>query len=205
MKIYELWWHWFPSAMHGSVICLTDPNNTQKNTYTDIRRFPCEKFQTFLYAATFTLSLITFALFFEPEYAFEETIPALSIACLSFLALGLPRFIEFRKISTSIQDSDVLRNPGQHGRRELLIIGLGVAFFSLAILGPFILAFITTPAVWMGAVLGMIAGMSSSQLAFALYTQRWEKNNHVKLYRYVVWFRDERNRKTVIEYGVRSE
>jgi hypothetical protein len=173
--------------------------------YTDTSRFPCWRFQIFLYAATFTLSLITFALFFEPEYAFEETTSALSIACLSVLVLGLPSFLEFRRISKGILNSGTLKNTGQRTRKELLIVGLRVVFFSIAILGPFILAFITAPTVWMGAVLGMIAGMSGSQLAFALYTQRWEKINNIKLYRYTVWFRDERNRKIVTEYGVRSE
>ncbi len=158
-----------------------------------------------LYAATFILALITFAVFFEQEYALVETISALGMVCLFSLVLGVPRFLEFKKISKKIRNSGISRNTGKYGQKELLIASIGVVFFTFAILGPFILAFVAPPTVWLGAVLGMVAGISGSQLAFASYTMRWEKINLVKLYRYTVWFRDERNRRVVTEYGVRSE
>jgi len=187
------------------VIFLTDPHQIRKETYMETGGFPGWRHQTQLSGIILGLSCVTFALLFDPKYVLKEWITALVAACPPFLALSLPQFLEFRKISHEILNSGISRKPRQHGRNELVKACLAVVFFFIIVLGPFVLFFFTPPVVWLASVLGMIMGLSGSQFFFSLHIKRWERAHGVKLKRFTVWFRDERNRRVILEYGVRAE
>lgn len=75
----------------------------------------------------------------------------------------------------------------------------------MMILFPLVLPFFTPPVIWLCSVLGMIIGLSGFQFLFTLYILQWERAYRVKLRRFTVWLWDERDRKKIVEYGVRAE
>jgi len=187
------------------VVSLSDPSRMREKTYVETSGFPGWRYQIPLSGAVFVFSSMTLALLSGSEHAPEEVVPALVAVCLSFIIVGLPQFLEFRRISQEIVSSGISRKSGDPTGRDQVRVGLGVVVLFMMVLGPLFLSFFVPPLIWFGSVLGMIIGLSSSQITFSLYVRRWEKAHGVKLSRFTVWLRDERNRKVVIEYGVRSE
>jgi len=187
------------------MISLSDPNRMRKETHVETSGFPGWRYQIPLSGTMLVLSSVTFALLFDLEYALEEVLPTVVAACLSFIIVGLPQFLEFRKISKELTSLGISRKLRDPSKKELVKVGLGVVILTMIVLGPLFLSFFAPPSIWLGSVLGMMIGLSSSQIIFTLYIRRWEGVHGVKLSRFTIWLRDERNRKVVIEYGVRSE
>ena len=134
-----------------------------------------------------------------------EVSAAFVTASLAFLAVGLPRFLEFRKMSVELLGSGVSAKSRKHNRNELVRAGLGSAFFFAIVLGPFLLLFFAPSVLWFSSVLGMILGLSGSQMSFTLHIRHWEMAHRLKVKRFTVWHYNEKNRRVVIEYGVRAE
>ncbi len=187
------------------MVFLTNVHEKPGNTYTEISGFPGWRRQLHVSAIVLTLSCATFALFFDPKTALIEGVAAFTTASIAFLVVGLPRFLYFRKISGELLGSGMSSKRPNSSRNELIRATSGTAFFFAAVLGPLILVFLAPPEIWFGSVLGMIIGFSASQFLFTLNVRRWETAHKVSLKRFTVWFYDGKNRKVVLEYGVRVE
>ena len=183
---------------------LTDTNETRKDTQVETSGFPGSRHQLAISSIVLVVSCITFALFFDLKNAFEEGTSFLISVLITSFTIGLPQFLDFRKIREEILNSGLVVKRRKPKSSWLIRLEYG-AFFSGMVFGPFILLFFVTPAIWFGSILGMISGFSLSQLSYLLYIRLWEKTNRVKLKRFTVWLYDEQKRRAVLEYGVRAD
>jgi hypothetical protein len=187
------------------VIFLGYPERIPEETHTETGEFPAWRHQLLISSVVFALSLATFLALINGEAAVGEVSAASVTASLAFLAVGAPRFLEFRKISMELLDSGESAKSRKRGRSESIKAGLETAFFFAVVLGPFVLLFLAPPAIWFSSVLGMVLGLSASQSLFTLHIRRWETVHRLKLKRFAVWYYNEKNRKVVFKYGVRAE
>lgn len=187
------------------MIFLAYPQKIPEETHTETGEFPAWRHQLLISTIVFGLSLVTFVALIDPEAAVGEVSAAFVTASLAFLAVGLPQFLEFRKMSGELLNSGVSAKSREHVRSEFIRAGFGSAFFLAIVLGPFLLLFLAPPALWFSSVLGMILGLSASQTSFTLYIRRWEVAHRLKLKRFTVWHYNEKNRRVVLKYGVRAE
>lgn len=178
-------------------------HNSWKETFIETKHFPGWRHQLLVSGIVFVLSCTIFALLFDLNYAIEEGITFFISCSIVFLIAGLPHILDFYRIQKQLLREGQITK--QNHSYNVFRIGLRITFFVLMMFGPFVLLYFVPPAAWFGSLLGIIIGLSASQFFFTLYVRQWEKTHNIKLKRFNVWSYDEKKRKVILRYGVRSE
>jgi hypothetical protein len=184
---------------------LTDSPDVSKETFMDVGGFPGWKHQIVVSGVMFMLACAIFVMLLHSNAMFEVSIISLLTAAIIFLAMGLPQFLDFQKMQREILTKGFATKQGEPGRKKGFGISLSLGFFLVIVFGPFVLLFVAPPVLWFGCVLGMIGGFSAAQFSLSLYIRRWETKHKRTLNRFTKWCYDERQRRVVLEYGVRGE
>jgi len=184
---------------------LTDSPDVPKEMFMEMSGFPGWKHQIVVSGIVFMLAGAIFLMFLHPNAMFEVSIISVLTAAITFLTMGLPQFLDFQKMQLEILSKGFATKPREPGRKKGFGISLSLGFFFVIVFGPFVLLFVAPPVLWFGVVLGMIVGFSAAQFFLSLYIRRWEIKHKIKLSRFTKWCYDERQRRVVLEYGVRGE
>jgi len=163
--------------------------------------YPGSRIQPFVSAGLLMLSLAVF-LMFSPGDVVVQALLFVVFASLTFSVAIFPQYTEFMSMADTLVRDGVAKARDVKGLRRLLPL---FSLLMVLLVAPILLLVVAPPELFLGSLMGIIAGFTGFQLVFALYVRGWERARGLRVSRYSLVSEDERGYRLVLEYGLRAE
>jgi hypothetical protein len=110
--------------------------------------------------------------------------------------------MEFKGMVVALERDGVAKAKSVKGLRRFVPL---LSLLTMLIFAPILLLAVAPPGLFLGCLMGIIAGFSTFQLAFTFYVRAWGDSKGLRISRYNLVSKDERGKRVVLEYGLRAE
>jgi hypothetical protein len=163
--------------------------------------YPGGRFQPVLSALVLLLSLALFSMYATGDVVVQALFLVI-FASLTFCVAIFPQYMEFKGMVGALEREKVAKAKTVKGVRRFIPL---ISLLVVLILAPVLLLIAAPPGIFLGCLMGIIAGFSAFQLAFTAYVRAWGDSKGLKISRYNLVSKDERGKRVVLEYGLRAE
>lgn len=165
------------------------------------RPYPGSRVQPFISATLLVLSLAVFAMFSSGDVVVQALLFVI-FASLTLSVAIFPQYIEFTGMAGTLVKDGVARAKVTKGIRRFLPL---LSLLMVLLVAPILILVAAPPALFLGSLMGIIAGFAVFQLVFTVYIRNWERVKSLRVSRYQLVSEDERGKRIVTEYGLRTE
>ena len=170
------------------------------NTWMEKRPYPGSRLQPFVSAGLLFMALAILVLFSSGDVAVQALV-AVVFASIVFSVAVFPQYTEFTGMARTLAGEGVVKAKAGVGLDRFFPL---FSLLTMLLAAPLLILFVS-PQFFIGALVGIIVGFSFFQIAFTVYVRTWEQSKGVRISRYALVSEDERGRRVVHEYGLRSE
>ena len=163
--------------------------------------YPGSRVQPFISAGLLVLSLAVFAIFSSGDVVVQALLLVI-FASLTFSVAIFPQYTEFTGMAGALVKDGVARAKVTKGIRRFLPL---LSLLMVLLVAPILILVVAPPALFLGSLMGIIAGFAAFQLVFTVYIRNWERVKSLRVSRYQLVSEDERGKRIVTEYGLRAE
>lgn len=163
--------------------------------------YPGGRFQPFLSASLLLLSLAVFAMFAVGDVVVQALFLVI-FASLTFCVAIFPQYMEFKGMMAALERDGIAKAKAVTGLRKYIPLA---SLLTVLIFAPILLFIAAPPGLFLGCLMGIVAGFSAFQLAFTFYVRAWGNSKGLRISRYNLVSKDERGKRVVLEYGLRAE
>ena len=175
--------------------------NNLTDSWVETSAFPGSRYQPIISIVLLAVSLFAFLLLSSLDDLFEVTF-FFFFVMLTFIIVAFPQYREFKDMVKELETRGVAKARSRSGVQRFIPLFI---FFSILFVLPVLMLFLAPPPLFFVSVMGIITGFASFQLFFVYYVKRWEKLHSLKVKRYTLLCYDYRDRRVILEYGLRAE
>jgi hypothetical protein len=173
----------------------------RKDSWMEKKPYPGSRLQPFISAGLLVMSLLVFLLFSSGEIVVQVLLLVV-FASLTFSVAIFPQYIEFTGMAGALVKDGVAKAKVVKGLRRLIPL---FSLLLVLLVAPILILVVAPPWLFLGSLMGIIAGFAGFQLGFTLYVRGWERARRLSVSRYSLVSEDERGKRLVLEYGLRAE